>query len=132
MSKHGYTLGQKVIIKASRWRYEEPQPIDGVVTKVGRVWGTATTEGSYPRERIFDLATGVEKGTGSWQPVYIVTPERAAEMDRVRRRDSRLREARVFPYDSSLRHDEAFLEALDALVAKHLGTEASTLLAKEN
>ncbi len=53
-------------------------------------------------------------------------------MDRVRRRDSRLREARVFPYDSSLRHDEAFLEALDALVAKHLGTEASTLLAKEN
>ncbi|WP_102508129.1 hypothetical protein [Sanguibacter massiliensis] len=124
MSKHGYALGQKVIIKRPRRQGVEPQPIAAVVTKVGRVWGTATFEDPYPRERIFNLKTGVEKDTEMWQPVYIVTPEQAAEMDRIERRNRRLREARVYPYDSSLRLDEAFLEALDELVAKHLGKEA--------
>lgn len=123
MSKHDYTLGQKVIIKMPRRAGEGPMPIDAIVTKIGRVWGTATTEGSYPRERIFDLETGVEKGS-EWRPVYIVTPERAVEMERIKQRDQRLREARVFPYDSDLRNDQAFLEALDALVAEHLGKKA--------
>lgn len=127
MSTHGYSVGQRVlIVQSSRYRPAgaKREPAEAEVVKVGRVWGEARKVGMRLTTR-FRLDTGAVDSQGYSTTDWVLTPEQYALREARYARDRRLHEAGVrFDFGRTLARSDAFLDALDVLVAEHLGKEA--------
>lgn len=127
MSKHEYSVGQRVLIVHARRSLPEGagrEPVEAEVVKIGRAWGEALQDGRTLTVR-FRLEGGAVDSKGYSTTEWVLTPEQHALREARYARDRRIHEAGVrFDFGRTIARSEAFLDALDVLVAEHLGKEA--------